>query len=248
MVHNFKCFGITHSGSGWRTVHCYWLQSHWLLHWSLLCPVEAGLAAGGTGRAGTRGPPASQSPEEETGLSRAGRCCLSWTPGQKQVNKKPYKLNTNRKLKILIQRKVNSTGNPFLMRMFSLIYASALAACGASGVTHTSGLRRFEHLHLCAGWHVCFAGVVEWMTDVTTHTSACSFVSGLRRVERGLPPHIQTKFELLCFDKAAFITGWLCSGSSLSSLSLTLRYSDSSAAPEEEFNPIKTAADSSGGL
>ncbi len=64
---------------------------------------------------------------------------------------------------------------------------------------------------------------VEQMAIASTHPSAGTFVSGLRREERGLPLHIQTELELLCFVKAAFITGWLCSGSSFSSLSLSPR-------------------------
>ncbi len=73
------------------------------------------------------------------------------------------------------------------------------------------------------------------------------FVSGLRGVERGLPLHIQTESERLCFDKAAFITGWLCSSSSLSLLSHpeTLHQLSGSRG---EFNPVITAADQSGGL
>ncbi len=79
----------------------------------------------------------------------------------------------------------------------SLIYASVLAVRGAYGVTYHSALRRFEHLYLCAGWHVCFVADVERMAVITTHALARTFVSGLRRVERGLPLHIETEFELL---------------------------------------------------
>ncbi len=50
------------------------------------------------------------------------------------------------------------------------------------------------------------------MAVVTTHTLDRNFVSGLRRMERGLPFHIQTESELLCFDKAAFITDRLGRG------------------------------------
>ncbi len=82
------------------------------------------------------------------------------------------------------------------------------------------------------------------MAVVTAHALAHTFVSELRRVERELHLHIPTESELLCFNRAVFITDSLCSGSSL--FSLTQRHSNSSAAPEEEFNPIITAVGQSG--
>ncbi len=101
-----------------------------------------------------------------------------------------------------------------LVECLNLIYASGLAARGTCGVIYSNDLRRFEHLYLCAGWNVCFAGDVKWMAIVTTHT-LCFWAE--RSGERAAFP--RTEFELLCFDKAVFITGCLCNGSSLSSLS-----------------------------
>ncbi len=124
--------------------------------------------------------------------------------------------------------------------VLSLTYASALAACRA----YTSCLRRFKHLYLCAGWHVCFAGDVEQMAVVTTHTSARTFVSGLRRVEGGLPLHRQTSLkDFVSIRQRLSPAG--CAAAVLSPLSHpeTLRQL---SAPEEEFNPIRTAADRSG--
>ncbi len=68
-------------------------------------------------------------------------------------------------------------------------------------------------------WRTPFGAfiLVYWL--LLPRTSAHTFVSGLRRVERGLPLHIPTEFELLCFNKAVFITSWLCSSSSLYSFS-----------------------------
>ncbi len=116
--------------------------------------------------------------------------------------------------------------------MLSLIDAS----------TYVSGLRHFEHLYLCAGWHVCFPGDVEQMVLVTTHT----FVSGLRRVERGCLSTYRPSLNYFVSIRQRLSPAGCAAA--LSPLSHTQRYFDSSAAPEEEFNPLITAVHWSGGL
>ncbi len=60
--------------------------------------------------------------------------------------------------------------------------------CVSCSITCASGLRRFKHFYLCAGWHVCFAEDIKQLAVVITHTLASAFVSGLSG-ERAASPH-----------------------------------------------------------